>query len=1092
MKKRLLLVGLLMAGLSVTAQDIFNYGFETPSSDLEVGKLEYINFKEGDTRDSISTMAHKGTYALQLNNALVAGNNWDRALKFRNLPIEPNTSYRVTFWVKGDATFTLPEASPANTNIRTRLMVGEENADVAYVAKGNATYDYTSTNLDPNVWKKMSMVFFYTNDAVQEAFYATTHTDTLKFNHYLSLNVYNPGTFYIDDVVVAKSSVKQITYKGDVIKVDLGYAINAADLRKGKDYETASLPVSSAKVMLGDQELAVEAVELQPDGFFIFLASDYLDDSAEGQLKVSFTNPTTEGEALLYNADRRPFSWDEASDKRVLDFADEFADYNVDLTGSSIIYYPPLLKTTLPENESFDLPQTTRTFAFTYNKLIDCASVKATLLGPVTGTGVVNGKLTLPLTETGFASTLTFTVPEGATMGDGDYTLTLTDVLSEQGIPADVNDAIVFTVGASTAAAIDTVMVPWTTENTGAETIPLDWQRVMSKKDGTKNIVRGTGTGSVGGARTKLFLDGGDFKVGYYHSARDFDTIRVMYGLYPENRLHLKAGRYSLSFYSAYWNTGAMDAKATFNLAITDTTRTKEIFVENGIASAFNCNDGSHGANDNSNVVVSGSAFHEYSVYIPEEGDYVMDFNAHQGWNSVVIANILMYSVPSSAVKYKSMLGTAMTLANNAMIAADSSMYDGAQKTALAALIEHYTNTLLTAPSDYVKGSADLTKGAEALQAHKTTVDNYVASVNLATTNKDKYTGTRFEALSAYPKLVTNFDLYKAVPYTDDAQLKLATDSLNHYANLLNNWATKGVPALTYRLNKAITLGKYLGVDSLVMEPARQALTDDDAIAEALNEKIKIKLYNELALDKIKFGSSWEDSTLVDSLELTNYIKNPNFYTAQTAQNLNNTTFPGWVTSGATNAGVGTLASATNPFVDTHASVFNLAINTFEQTVTNIPAGVYNVHMKTRTGDPAGNGVAREEILGKYYFYVIQGTDTIKTDFMITSWGLPATPTVIKNVTIVDGTITMGIHTGTVSGYTPSLFWGDPALWLVGKASGFPYTGLQQQEAVKGNVKEVLYYNIQGMRVARLVKGLNIVKTIYDNGTVDVQKIMMK
>jgi len=1085
MKKRLLLVGLLMAGLSVTAQDIFNYGFETPSSDLQVGKLEYINFKEGDTRDSISTVAHNGSLALQLNNALVAGNNWDRALKFRNLPIEPNTSYRVTFWVKGDATFTMPEASPANTNIRTRLMVGEENADVAYVAKGNATYDYTSTNLDPNVWKKMSMVFFYTNDSVQKAYYATTHTDTLNFNHYLSLNVYNPGTYYIDDVVVSKSSVKQITYNGDVIKVDLGYSINAADLRAGKDYETASLPVSSVKVMLGETELAVEAVELQPDGFFIFLASDYLDDSAEGQLKVSFTNPTTEGEALLYNADRRPFSWDDASDKRVLNFTDELADYNVDLTGSSIIYFPPLLKATLPENESFDLPQSTKTFSFTYNKQIDCASVKATLLGPVSGTGVVNGKLTLPLTETGYASTLTFTVPDGVVVGDGDYTLTLTDVFSEQGIPADANDAIVFTVGASQAAAIDTVMVPWTKANTAASSVPLGWKRLMSKRDGTFTEVKGDGTTRQSGARTMHFLDGGDFNVGYYHSARDFDTIRFMYGTYPENRLHLKAGRYSLSYYSAYWTNDAMNAKATHDLIITDTTFTKEIFVERAIASAFSCNNGS-------GVVVAGAAFHEYSIYIPEDGDYVMDFTAYQGWNSLVIANVLMYSVPSSAVKYKSMLSTAMTLANNAMTAADSSMYDGAQKTALAALIEYYATTVLTAPSAYVNGSDELTKGAATLLAHKTAVDNYVASVNLATTNKDKYTGTRFEALSAYPKLVTNFDLYKAVPYTDDAQLKLATDSLNHYANLLNNWATNGVPALTYRLNKAITLGKYLGVDSLDMEPARQALTDDDAIAEALNEKIKIKLYNELALDNIKFGASWEDSTLVDSLELTNYIKNPNFYTAQTAQNLNNTTFPGWVTSGASNAGVGTLASATNPFVDTHATVFNLAINTFEQTVTNIPAGVYNVHMKTRVGKPEDNGVAREEIVGKYCFYVIQGSDTIKKDFMITDWGLPATPTVIKDVTIVDGTITMGVFTGRVSGFTPSLFWGDPALWLVGKAPGFQYTGLQQQEAVKGAVKEVIYYNIQGMRVPRLVRGLNIVKTIYDNGTVDVQKIMMK
>ncbi len=77
-------------------------------------------------------------------------------------------------------------------------------------------------------------------------------------------------------------------------------------------------------------------------------------------------------------------------------------------------------------------------------------------------------------------------------------------------------------------------------------------------------------------------------------------------------------------------------------------------------------------------------------------------------------------------------------------------------------------------------------------------------------------------------------------------------------------------------------------------------------------------------------------------------------------------------------------------------------------------------------------------------------------------------------------------------GFTPSLFWGDPALWMVNKAEGFNYTGLKNGNVEKGKVIDVQYFTIQGTRTNNLIRGMNIVKTIYDNGTVDVKKIMLK
>jgi len=65
--------------------------------------------------------------------------------------------------------------------------------------------------------------------------------------------------------------------------------------------------------------------------------------------------------------------------------------------------------------------------------------------------------------------------------------------------------------------------------------------------------------------------------------------------------------------------------------------------------------------------------------------------------------------------------------------------------------------------------------------------------------------------------------------------------------------------------------------------------------------------------------------------------------------------------------------------------------------------------------------------------------------------------------------------------------WGDPTLWMVGDVlSGISETNTEAA------VKEVQYYTIMGQRISRLMNGLNIVKTVYENGKVDVKKIIMK
>ena len=201
-------------------------------------------------------------------------------------------------------------------------------------------------------------------------------------------------------------------------------------------------------------------------------------------------------------------------------------------------------------------------------------------------------------------------------------------------------------------------------------------------------------------------------------------------------------------------------------------------------------------------------------------------------------------------------------------------------------------------------------------------------------------------------------------------------------------------------------------------------------------------------------------------------------------------TFPGWVVSTVPGGGINDLATGNNPVRDTYATVFNTKVDSFYQVVTGLPNGIYNVDMHVRTGAVGTTGVTQADIDKFLKFYVIHGTDTTNVGFMQAAFGLPAAYVSVRNVTVTDGTLTLGIRT-TVSpygGYTPSLFWGDPSLWMVGKAG--IYTGTK--EVVKATVKEVQYYTIQGFRLNAPGRGLNIVRSIYDNGTVKVEKVMIR
>lgn len=106
MKKNFLLsLGMFFsASLAMNAQNvIFSEDFSEPQTkpETEVGWYEFINTLEDDEREVKDGVLH-------FYNSLAAeGSTWQRAVKFRNLPLKENTSYRVSMTLRGDNSYSM-------------------------------------------------------------------------------------------------------------------------------------------------------------------------------------------------------------------------------------------------------------------------------------------------------------------------------------------------------------------------------------------------------------------------------------------------------------------------------------------------------------------------------------------------------------------------------------------------------------------------------------------------------------------------------------------------------------------------------------------------------------------------------------------------------------------------------------------------------------------------------------------------------------------------------------------------------------------------------------------------------------------------
>ena len=451
-KKTLLSLGLAAIAFTAQAQTpIFHEGFDADQTKAatELGWYEFINSQEGDTRVIVSEGQAAGAGCLQIFNSetsLCENQGWQRAIKFRNLPLESGKIYQINFKFKGSNRYnkngeTVDPADEANNprcEMRVGLMQGYENTDISILDQNGADQTKSQSYFNPEAYESYSYNFYFADKANQDAQYKAQGKDEAYINNYFAtLNIINPGTFYIDEVelVALPGAVDQITYGGDVIRVKYMFNTNIAALAGADALGRVILDRSCASVKVGGETTPVEAVELHKDGYlYIFLEEQYIE--SETSVEVSFTNPD---DVINFSGT--------AGDAKVFAFEAVTANgYDEEVANvSSFAYEEAALVSSNPANNSFCLDETISEFTFTFDHNIFTGENEfANAPKAVLSTGEA---LSIKEGQDEVSKSITFVRTSTAPLSKGAYTLTVSEITTEKGTTCTEDIVLSFETG---------------------------------------------------------------------------------------------------------------------------------------------------------------------------------------------------------------------------------------------------------------------------------------------------------------------------------------------------------------------------------------------------------------------------------------------------------------------------------------------------------------------------------------------------------------------------------------------------------------------------------------------------------------------
>lgn len=950
------------------------------------------------------------------------------------------------------------------------------------------------------------------------------------------------NTFYFDNINFEVFKLgTSAEFSSIAVLLDFGFDTNIPQLVKNSGKKRLIYPNDCATVKVNGVPAEIYSVEALEDGrFYIFLTEEPDEDAT---VVVSLKNQKDAEHQIIYASGA-------VNGQVVGDVEELVATYNYDIVGDDGIPYDYVIPTLMaadPENGAFNLPNSISEFKLKFDKNVDCEKLTATL----------NDAALAVEPSTGFAEEVKL-VRSGENLADGQYTLKIEKIFAEQFIDdAYCGDTtLVLNIGKTESDPSDVARELIPAEyfaNCAANSIPEGF----FVKFGSEDRPGGSGAGS--GSRMFDFGTGGDFTKGLY-----FREGYVEYGttvnkdpetgeIINEYALELGAGKkYDISFNSAMWKDNGSQLcfrvyfKDDFDAAI-ELAEEPQAVLSQVIANKPNVNGSTAAVNGSAKTVIR---------FVPATtGKYVLRWvstGSETGaaeYKEVILANPSVKYIPNKAgIELITKLENALAEAKAALEANSADRYAGIDFDNLSAAIikveaekDGYYN-----PSSFDKAAEELLALAQAMKDHHALCDDYDASIKKTIDVERQNKATKFNATELYAQVVemnakyhgtsewrnvadtiaepgaTDWQLfYEFDKLTENASLNVAIKELKDLGNLTsllftegvsapenaNNGKATGVAVLTDRIRRAVTAMEKMGIaeNDQVMIAAKNALTDDDDLVEAIKNKIKLTMYTDLAKGDSSVMFAEDTVTFAEKVyDLTVFAKNPNIYKLQPNMNVDEDNIPGWTYPEGYNKPGLTVGWGQPKHVVGVAEdcMFQAYMNSYrvEQTITDLPTGVYTIYFGFSERSAQGDELAEK---GSYAYVmnsenVSEGTEKT-ADIEYIGQAFPfaegSGSAMIEGVEVLDGFLTIGANAGAGS----NTFFNDVHIILTAAAAA-DYEKEREDLEAEGienvnktaKVNAIQMFDINGRRISEAPRGVVIVKKYMSDGTVRVQKMVKK
>jgi len=592
-----------------------------------------------------------------------------------------------------------------------------------------------------------------------------------------------------------------------------------------------------------------------------------------------------------------------------------------------------------------------------------------------------------------------------------------------------------------------------------------------------------------------------------------------------EISLKLTPRKYNVSFKMAAWK-----GEPVFRFTLED--------LDGNVYAQFNDYVAKPNMNGSTGKV-SGTLSLEADFEVENEGYYVMKFAAQDAvWQEFLLADVKLITMPSKAAYYNGLVMEACEAA--ALVLDECFELEEAETyKALDEAIEEAKSATYHSPSEVNGVIANLQALSAALQARLDNINEYDNNIQDVKDGIAALEGTKYMNVDVVAEAQEIVALYGDKEGKDltDAELAEIAPKVSSAASKLAN-VQSCTDILTQGINIALDAAVLLGVDDeAAIAAAENAVSDDREVAKLINDANKIALYKQIvagtwnaeenlatvyphemkvgkiAVDATEDTDAYEiedwinvESDSIVGIDMTGYIANPKFYRVNGVSNA-----PGWsvdATDEEKTASIGWNGSpsASQYVVDGSVSIYGNVNFNLNQSISGLPVGKYAYVLNART--PLVNTKIAD--YGKVFYYNAQNDSTQMWDMYLYAnvadqtlmtpvngcSGLDANSVAaVREVTVgEDGVLTIGVVENYTSGVAEThesgeategwlgTFYADNAsLYFVAPLEGYDYAGALNNletsiSSTQANATIVDIYSVNGVRLAKMQKGVNIVK----------------